>query len=96
MNKLAKEINKLLLDDPTLKEYLDLKNELENDNNLIDLRFKLDSLRKEICKNKEMDSSEYYNLLEKYKSDARIKRYEVLEKEVKEFLFDISDILSLK
>ena len=96
MNKLAIEINELLLNDRFIKEYLILKKEMENDTYLLNLRSKLDLLRKDICKNKDKDSSEYYDLLDVYKKDVRVKRYLTLEKEVKEFLLEISDILSLK
>lgn len=95
MNELAKEINDLLLNDPIIKEYLDLKNNIESDKELIKIRASLDELRKKICKNKEMDSKEYYDLLDEYKNDYRIKRYEQIQKEIKEYLADISDILSL-
>ena len=62
----AKEINELLLKDKTIVEYLELKKEIENDENLVSLRNKLDVLRKEICKNKEKDDQEYYELLNDY------------------------------
>lgn len=96
MNKLANEINELLLKNDFIKEYLELKKEIENNKYLLGLRTKLDVLRKDICKNKDKDSSEYYDLLDTYKKDARVNRYSYLEKEVKEFLLEISDILSLK
>ena len=96
MNDLAKEINRLLLSDESIKEYLILKEEIVNDSKLSDIYSRLDSLRKDVCKNKEKDSSEYYNLLEQYENDCRVKRYKVLKKEVEELFFDISDILSLK
>ena len=96
MNDLAKEINRLLLSDESIKEYLILKEEIINDSKLSDIYNRLDSLRKDVCKNKEKDSSEYYNLLEQYENDCRVKRYKVLKKEVEELFFDISDILSLK
>lgn len=96
LNDLAKEINRLLLSDESIKEYLILKEEIINDSKLSDIYNRLDSLRKDVCKNKEKDSSEYYNLLEQYENDCRVKRYKVLKKEVEELFFDISDILSLK
>lgn len=96
MNDLAKEINRLLLSDESIKEYLILKEEIINDSKLSDIYNRLDCLRKDVCKNKEKDSSEYYNLLEQYENDCRVKRYKVLKKEVEELFFDISDILSLK
>ena len=96
LNDLAKEINRLLLSDESIKEYLILKEEIINDSKLSDIYNRLDSLRKDVCKNKEKDSSEYYNLLEQYENDCRVKRYKVLKKEVEELFYDISDILSLK
>lgn len=96
LNNLAKEINEMLLEDVTIKRYLKLKREIENDPQLSSIYQRLDSLRKEICKNKEMDSSEYYELLNIYKSDIRVKEYESLKNEVSEFLLTISEILQLK
>ena len=96
MNNLAKEINELLLNDETVKEYLELKKEIEKDEELNKLYQKMDSLRKIVCKNKDMDSSEYYELLDKYNSDSRVKRFNVLKKEIYDYFSEISDILTLK
>ena len=95
MNDIAKEINKMLLEDPTIKRYLSLKEEIENDENLVNIYKQLDILRKQICKDKSKDSNEYYDLLENYRSDIRVKEYENLKKEVNEFLLNISEILKL-
>ena len=67
MNNLAKEINNLLLNDESVKEYLTLKKEIENDKELEAIYDELDALRREVCKNKEKDSNEYYALLDKEK-----------------------------
>ena len=96
LNRTAKELNNLLLGEDSIKKYLKLKKEISDDKGLQELRKKLDSMRKEICKNKEKDSTEYYELLSVYKSDQRIKEYEILNKEIKEVFNDISDILTLK
>ncbi len=96
LNSLTKEINQLLLNNETIKEYLLLKEQIANDLKLQDLYIRLDSLRKDICKNKDKDSSEYYSLLEEYESDYRVKKYKILKREVEAFLLEISEILSLK
>ena len=96
LNSLAKEINELLLNDETVKKYLSLKQEINNDKKLSKIYEKLDILRKEICKDKEKDSSEYYSLLEEYENDYRVKEYKILKKEVETFFLEISEILSLK
>lgn len=96
LHKLAKEINELLLADKTIQEYLELKKSIDNDESLTNLRNELDILRKEICKNEGMDSEEYYNLLQRYNEDSRIKRFNSLKKEIQEYFLEISDILSLK
>ena len=96
MNKTAKEINDLLLDNESVKNYLKIKHEIENDQDLQNLRKRLDIMRKEICKNKEADSQEYYHLLKKYKDDKRVIEYEKLDKEVRNVIVDICDILTLK
>jgi len=95
LNKLAKEINDLLLNNEEVKEYLSLKNDIENDEELNALKRRLDEIRKKVCKNKDMDSSEYFELLDKYNGHLKIKRFNVLKKEINEYLTEISDILSL-
>lgn len=96
MNNLTKQINELLLNDDIIKEYLSLKKEIEEDSKLVEMYNKLDKMRKVICKNKDIDSSDYYSLLEIYNNDKRIKRFNWLKKQVYDVLADISDILSLK
>ena len=96
MRNLAKEINELLLANPVVCEYLSLKKQIEEDEELVKLYQSIDQLRKEVCRNKEKDSDEYYLLLEKYNNDLRIKRFKFLKKDVEELLSQISDILSLK
>ena len=95
LNNLAKEINELLLENPTIKEYLLLKKEIEEDNALQELKKQLDVLRKEICKAKDRDSEQYFLLLDKYKKNLKIKRFETLKKEIQAYFVEISDILSL-
>lgn len=96
MNKLARNINELILENESVKEYLFLKKEIENDKHLQEVKEKLDILRKEICKDKSKDSEEYFNLLQGYKEDEKIKRCEQLYLEIKDLMMNISDILSLK
>lgn len=96
LNKVAKEINSLLLENETIKEYLELKGEIENDLNLTSKMNRLNEYRKIICKDKEADSSEYFALLDSYNNDPRVKRYLSLKKEINEYFVEISDILSLK
>ena len=96
LNKLAKEINDLLLNNETVKEYLSLKEDINRDEALLSLKIRLDEIRKVVCKNKDMDSSEYFELLDKYNNDYRIKRFNELKKEINDYLIEISDILSLK
>ena len=95
MNNLAKEINELLLKNPTIKEYLMLKKEIEEDKVLQELKNKLDVLRKEICKEKDRDSEDYFLLLDQYKQNFKIRRFESLKKEIQAYFVEISDILSL-
>ena len=96
LNKLARNINELILENESVKEYLFLKKEIENDKHLQEVKEKLDVLRKEICKDKSKDSEEYFNLLQGYKEDEKIKRCEQLYLEIKDLMMNISDILSLK
>ena len=96
MNNLAKEINALLLEDQTIKEYINLKKEIDNDKKLSSLYQELDKKRKNLCKKKDTDSKAYYELLELYNSDKRVKKLKSLQKEIQDYLMDVSDILSLK
>ena len=96
MNKLACQINELLLNDPIVRDYLELKKQIEEDEELSCLYKQLNDMRKVICKNKDMDSSEYYSLLSQYNSDVRIKRFNLLKREIHSCFLEISDILSLK
>lgn len=96
LNKLARNINELILENESVKEYLFLKKEIENDKHLQEVKEKLDILRKEICKDKSKDSEEYFNLLQGYKEDEKIQRCEQLYLEIKDLMMNISDILSLK
>ena len=96
MKNLAKKINESLIENETVKEYLCLKKEIEEDEELTKTKLKLDELRKQICKDKSMDSEEYYLLLENYKNNPKIKKYERISGEIKGIMVDISDILSLK
>ena len=95
LEKTAKQINDLILSNPLVKEYLALKDEVENDPSLSKIREELDSMRKVICKDKSMSSDEYYELLSVYKEDKRIARLEYLNDEIKGLIVEISDILSL-
>ena len=96
LNNLAENINELILENESVKEYLFLKKEIESDIELTKLKEKLDFMRKEICKDKSRDSDEYFALLEVYKNNEKIKKYEQLYLEIKELMIKISDILSLK
>lgn len=96
MNNLAKEINSLLLENESVKEFLELKKEIDMDEKINELKKELDVLRKKICKNKQDDSSEYYSLLDIYNSNLKIRRYNQLKKDIQDYLVEICDILSLK
>ena len=91
----AKKINEEILNHPLVKEYLKLKIAIEKDVALQRKKQKLDAMRKELCKEKEGDSDQYYSLLEEYKKDWKISRFEYLNNEIKGLMVEISDILSL-
>lgn len=93
MIELANKINTLLLDNDKVKEYVYLKEELNNDDKIKDIRNKLDIIRKKECKENGL-SDEYYSLLNVYESDLRVKRMKLLYKEINEVLIQISEILS--
>lgn len=95
MHKLAKSINEEILSNPLVREYLELKKDIENDEFLQSKRDYLDVLRKQICKDKNRDSEEYYSILEEYKNNPKVKRFEYLKSEIRGLIVDISDILSL-
>ena len=91
----AKKINEEILNHPLVKEYLKLKIAIEKDVTLQRKKQKLDAMRKELCNEKEGDSDQYYSLLEEYKKDWKISRFEYLNNEIKGLMVEISDILSL-
>ncbi|MBR3891315.1 MAG: YlbF family regulator [Bacilli bacterium] len=95
MENSAKKINEEILNHPLVKEYLKLKIAIEKDVALQRKKQKLDAMRKELCKEKEGDSDQYYSLLEEYKKDWKISRFEYLNNEIKGLMVEISDILSL-
>ena len=95
MENSAKKINEEILNHPLVKEYLKLKIAIEKDVTLQRKKQKLDAMRKELCKEKEGDSDQYYSLLEEYKKDWKISRFEYLNNEIKGLMVEISDILSL-
>jgi hypothetical protein len=95
LEELAKKINELIHSNDTVKEYLELKKNIENDEKLVQIREQLDALRKEICKDKSKDSSEYFDLLSEYKNNCKIMRYEALKEKIGDLSVKISDILSL-
>lgn len=95
LEETAKKINELISSNEVVKEYLELKKDIENDEKLMRINEKLDALRKEICKDKSKDSSEYFNLLAEYKNNCKIVRYEALKEKIGELSVKISDILSL-
>ena len=91
----AKKINKEILNHPLVKEYLELKKAIEKDSELQRKRQELDTIRKELCKEKNGDSEQYYLLLDEYKKNSKIRRFEYLNNEIKGLIVEISDILSL-
>ena len=95
MENSAKKINDEILTNTIVIEYLELKKAIEKDRELVKKRSQLDEMRKEICKDKNKDSEEYYKLLDEYKNNPKIKRFEHLSGEIKGLIVEISDILSL-
>lgn len=97
MEDLAQNINLLIKDSVTYKEYVFYKKEIEESEKLNALKSKLESIKKKNCKdhNEEL-ISDYKELEKEYKSNVLVQKYEQAREELKMLLDDICDILSFK
>ena len=84
LEKLAKELYAL----PEVKEYLELKESIENDKELKEMRLEIARLTNEGKK------EEHDNLLKVYNSHPLVVNYQVAREELYNLLNQIKDILS--
>ena len=96
MEILAKKINDGIKTSELYKRYFTLKYNVENDENLINIKIELEKLKKEICEKKNNIMIDKYNELEKkYKEHPVVCEYLNVKEELNDLLKDVVDILSL-
>ncbi len=97
MEEIAEKINSLIKNSDAYKEYLKYKNIIESDEQLLELKNKLNSMKKKNCKNHdEKLVDEYYKLEKEYNNNILVKKYSESKENLSRILNDICDILSLK
>ena len=95
MEEIAENINYQIKSSILYKRYVFLKNEIENDEFLIKTKEKMENLKKEMCKTKNIECDEYYKLEKEYNSQPVVKEFLCCKDEIYDLLKDIADILSL-
>ena len=96
MDELAQKINEEIKKSNIYKNYVSLKEKIENDSKLVVIKDKLESIKKETCKSRDNKLiNEYYELEKEYKNNIIVKEYLKSKEELNDLLKDIVDILSL-
>lgn len=96
MEVLAKRINEEIKKSALYKRYCFLKEKVENNKILNEIKMEMELLKKDICQLKNEEKKEKYFVLDnQYKSDVLVKEYLSVKEELNMLLKDISDILSL-
>lgn len=97
MENKAKEINQMIKNSSVYIRYLECKKNIENDDYLNDLQFKMKTLKDQNCLEKdEKLINEYYKLENDYYSNVVVKEYQKSKDELSSLLNDIADILYVK
>ena len=95
MEEVAEKINSLIKNSDAYKDYIKYKNIVESDEQLLELKNKLNSMKKKNCKNHDENLvNEYYELEKKY--NILVKKYNESKGNLTLILNDICDILELK
>ena len=95
METIANKINEGIKNSDVYKEYLFYKDKVENDQELIDIKRKLEMLKKEVCKDRDSAKVEqYYSLEKKYESNSIVKEYLNCKERLNYLLKSIADILT--
>jgi hypothetical protein len=96
MEELANRINEEIKNSTLYKNYLSLKEKVENDSYLKVMKNELELLKNEICKSKNKDLlDEYYDKEKEYLNNSFVKEYLDIKAQLKELFKEIVDILSL-
>ena len=96
MEELSLIINSKIKENYIYKKYIELKEKIENDEALMNIKSELDCLKNEICKSKESSLvDEYYKLEKEYQNHHLVKEYLVYKEELNVLLKDIANILSV-
>ena len=96
MEELSLIINERIKTSSVYKNYKYFKSVVAENEELSDLRSKMQELKNVICKNRNQNLVDEYYLLEKqYKNNSLIKQYEECKKDLEDLLKEMVDILSL-
>ena len=96
MEKIAVKINEEIKESNLYKEYLLLKEKVENDKYLSNLKETMENLKQNICKSKDEElTASFYEVEREYKNNPLVKDYLLVKEELNVLLKDIADILSL-
>ncbi len=97
MEEVAEKINSLIKNSDAYKDYLKYKNIVESDEQLLELKNKLNSMKKKNCKNHDENLvNEYYELEKEYNNNILVKKYNESKENLTLILNDICDILEFK
>ena len=93
------KIKKILLSDPKIKEFLNLKEEVKNNKEILEYQDKIRALQKKMTTNVmdkekyEVAKKEYLETLDQYQNHPLVYNYIKLSEEIKDILLEIKEIL---
>ncbi len=93
------KIKNILLSDPKIKEFLKLKEEVKNNQEILDYQDKIRTLQKKMTTNVmdkekyEVAKKEYLEILDQYQNHPLVYNYIKLNEEIKDILLEIKEIL---
>lgn len=97
MEKLAKQINEMIKSSDVYKRYINSKEIIDNNSELVQLSSEMKRIKDINCKDKSEDLiDEYYKLENEYNSHILVKEYKKNKDEFYMLLKEVSDILSFK
>lgn len=102
LDKLLNEISAEIQNEPCVKEYYRLKKVIKEDSQLNKLDSHIKKLQKEMCENRKDDNKfsskkkEYDKLVIEFETNPIIINFKIVEEEVKNFLYEIKDVLEQK
>lgn len=93
------KIKNILLSDPKIKEFLNLKEEVKNNKEILEYQDKIRALQKKMTTNVmdkekyEVAKKEYLEVLDQYQNHPLVYNYIKLSEEIKDILLEIKEIL---